>query len=106
MNKLQLIKLLELRGVTELEKGQSLGQAIRDTGGEARKDELLEVMRLCEVYYLDKIKTLESHVEQLDKRNDDMFEDVIWLRCLEAAGVDNWEGYEIAAEMYNEEKEN
>lgn len=24
-----------------------------------------------------------------------------WLRCLESAGVDNWEGYEFAQEAYN-----
>ena len=29
-------------------------------------------------------------------------EDVAWLRCLEAAGVDNWEGYDGAIEMRGE----
>ena len=27
------------------------------------------------------------------------------LECLEAAGVDNWEGYDYAMEMYNRECE-
>jgi len=26
-----------------------------------------------------------------------------WLGCLEAAGVDNWEGYEIACQLSNGE---
>lgn len=26
-----------------------------------------------------------------------------WLTCLEAAGVDNWDGYEYALEMYEAE---
>ena len=28
-----------------------------------------------------------------------------YLECLEAAGVDNWEGYDYAMEMYNRECE-
>ena len=30
-------------------------------------------------------------------------ENLRWLNCLEAAGVDNWEGYDIAAVQYNKE---
>lgn len=29
-----------------------------------------------------------------------------WLDCLEAAGVDNWQGYDFAREMYEEDKSN
>ena len=104
MTKLGLVKLLELRGITELEQGQSVGQAIRESGGEPRKDELLEVLRLCTIHYSEKIEKLESHVKQLDKQNDSMRDDVAFLRCLEAAGVDNWSGYEIAGEIYEEEQ--
>lgn len=28
-------------------------------------------------------------------------EQAVWLECLEAAGVDNWDGYDIAKEMYD-----
>jgi len=28
--------------------------------------------------------------------------DQIWLICLEGAGVDNWEGYEYAQEMFED----
>lgn len=30
-------------------------------------------------------------------------EDVRFLACLEAAGVDSWEGYERAQELFNED---
>jgi len=30
-------------------------------------------------------------------------DDINWLRALEAAGVDNWEGYEIAYQLYKGE---
>jgi len=103
MNKLQLIKLLEARGVTELEKGQSLGQAIRDTGGEATYDELLKVMQLCAEYYNTKLESMEKQVEKYSKELAEAEDDLLWLRCLEAAGVDNWEGHDIAVDMYTEQ---
>lgn len=28
-----------------------------------------------------------------------------WLRCLEAAGVDNWDGYDIAQDMLDPDRE-
>ena len=38
-----------------------------------------------------------SQLERLQERSD-------WLGCLEACGVNNWEGYEMAQEMYQEEE--
>lgn len=38
-----------------------------------------------------------SQLERLQERSD-------WLGCLEACGVDNWAGYEMAQEMYQEEE--
>lgn len=32
----------------------------------------------------------------------DLMEDSWFLRCLVSAGVDNWEGYELAINMYQE----
>lgn len=32
-----------------------------------------------------------------------MVEDVRWLRALESAGVDNWDGISYASELFNEE---
>lgn len=36
------------------------------------------------------------------KEYDDLIEKEIWLSALEAAGVDNWEGYDHAHEILNE----
>ena len=33
---------------------------------------------------------------------DDLKRDAFWLRCLEGAGVDNWEGYDFAIEFFRE----
>lgn len=33
---------------------------------------------------------------------EQLLEDSSFLQCLEAVGVDNWEGYEEAREMYKE----
>jgi len=33
------------------------------------------------------------------KQFDDMSAEIDWLMCLEAAGVDNWEGYEVAVRL-------
>ncbi len=33
---------------------------------------------------------------------DTLLKEVRWLQCLEAAGVDNWSGFEDAAEIYRE----
>lgn len=32
-------------------------------------------------------------------------DEINWLYCLEAAGVDNWEGYDVAMRMLNGESE-
>lgn len=33
----------------------------------------------------------------------ELLEDQRFLRCLEHAGVDNWEGFDIAREIYDQE---
>lgn len=33
----------------------------------------------------------------------DLEDSLFFLRCLEACGVDNWEGYDEAVEMYNKD---
>jgi hypothetical protein len=34
---------------------------------------------------------------------EQLLKDSDWLSCLEAAGVDNWEGFDVAREMWLEE---
>lgn len=36
---------------------------------------------------------------------ESLLEQVHWLQCLEAAGVNNWEGYDEAVSMFQEEQE-
>jgi len=39
------------------------------------------------------------------KEYESLKEDARWLQCLENAGVDNWEGYDYARELLNEEND-
>lgn len=140
MNKIQYIKLLELRGITKLE-GKTIGDVIRQTGGDPNEKEMIKVNEECMNHYLQKyeeevsknkeltnqieilkeesyknkelntqIEILKNEIENnkniiekphseseewikyLEKRNE-------WLSCLEAAGVDNWEGYDYAIDF-------
>jgi hypothetical protein len=36
------------------------------------------------------------------KEYNSLCEDSKWLTCLEGAGVDNWSGYDYAAELFHE----
>ena len=42
------------------------------------------------------LSELESYIETLEYKSK-------WLECLEAAGVDNWEGCEYASELMEDE---
>lgn len=44
----------------------------------------------------------EETVTITKKEYDDLLKDSEWLSCLEAAGVDNWQGYEDAIQMLKE----
>ena len=46
---------------------------------------------------------MEETIKITKKEYELLLEDRKWLRALEAAGVDNWEGYDIAKDYYNEE---
>lgn len=45
---------------------------------------------------------LKARIEELEKEVKDLTEDARFLWALEAAGVDNWEGYEHAQELMDE----
>jgi len=38
------------------------------------------------------------------KRYQELIDDAFMLECLSSAGVDNWEGYEYACDMYHSEE--
>jgi len=44
----------------------------------------------------------DEMVEITKKEYENFLKNSAWLRALEAAGVDNWEGYDIAIDYYNE----
>jgi hypothetical protein len=47
----------------------------------------------------------EETVTISKKEYESLKEDARWLQCLEGAGVDNWEGYDYARELLNEEND-
>jgi hypothetical protein len=48
------------------------------------------------------VPALVAEVSRLRAELAKSAEDIDWLRCLEAAGVDNWEGIDTAIEMRDE----
>lgn len=109
MNKVQYIQLLALRGITELEKGQSIADAVRKSGGDPTQAEMVIVNENAMKYYILKLteeklitNNLEKEVSRLLTENLKLEKDSIWLSCLEGAGVDNWDGYSYAQEMLDE----
>ena len=98
MNKIQYIKLLNLRGYDEMPQGESIASLVRVSGGEPSPEEMVLVNESSMTYYIEKYteqktlnKELMKEVTRLGKRND-------ILLVLEGAGVDNWEGYDYAME--------
>lgn len=45
---------------------------------------------------------LEEYIARLEKENAALAEREGWLLCLEAAGVDNWEGWDEARKIQKE----
>lgn len=51
---------------------------------------------------VDKIAKSMETVELTKEAYDELVADQEFLNCLRACGVDNWEGYDLAAEMFQE----
>lgn len=98
MNKIQYIKLLNLRGITEL-NGKSIAQAVRDTGGDPTYKEMVEVNRQAMEHFLNLSINFREDNEELRKENSRLLKRSNWLSCLEAAGLDNWEGCQLAEDI-------
>lgn len=45
---------------------------------------------------------MEETVTISKKEYDKLIKDRVWLNCLERAGVDNWEGHDIAVDFMEE----
>ena len=41
-------------------------------------------------------------VKITQERYDELVENERWVECLETAGVDNWEGYDYACDLFRE----
>lgn len=50
----------------------------------------------------DEYNQLQARIAELESEVDDMREDVTFLRCLENAGVDNWDGIDYARDEFSE----
>ena len=51
------------------------------------------------------LKSLEAERDKLCARAVELERSVDFLDCLESCGVDNWEGYDDAREMFREEND-
>ena len=102
MNKVQYIKLLELRGVTEL-KGETIADAVERTGGKPSDREMVIVNHQAMLHYINEFTEEKDKNEKLSKKVEALEVKADWLYCLEAAGVDNWEGYDIAIDIRDRE---
>lgn len=110
MIKIQIIKLLALRGVTEL-VNETAGMAITRTGGEGTLEEMVKVNEQGMFHYIDKLKEqeetnkkLQEEINSLKLRNEKLADDSLMLSCYRNAGIDNWDGASYAEEMYDELK--
>jgi hypothetical protein len=52
-----------------------------------------------------KNKSMEETVTISKKEYESLLEDQWFLQCLQSAGVDNWNGYDYAVELSQEEAE-
>jgi len=101
MNKIQYIKLLELRGVSEL-NGKTIAETVKNTGGNPTDAEMIKVNQKSMEHYISEALRLSETNIKLQDKNAKLEERSNWLSCLEAAGVDNWEGYDIAQDIRDE----
>ena len=65
-------------------------------------DENLIQGREKESGWSEKVIQLSESLRSQESLVKEMEEDVSFLGALRAAGVDNWEGYDIACEMFEE----
>lgn len=105
MNKIQYIKLLNLRGITDLD-GCSVAEAVKLSGGNPTTKEMVAVNEYAMEYYLNKYLKLLKDYESIKEENAKYIDDSVFLDALKAAGVDNWSGYENAHKLMEEWQEN
>ena len=98
MNKVQYIQYFKLHGIEELPKGESIGSMMENLG-EPTIEEMVKINQMAMEYYIVQNNLQIQKNTELFNQNAEMKKDVEFMQCLEAAGVDNWEGYDIAKDM-------
>ena len=101
MNKLQIIMYCGLKGISQVPEGQSVFNILEELGKPTDK-EMAEVNKRVFEHYMAEDEKLRTQITNLEKRVEDMQEEVELLNMLEVMGVDNWEGYDEAMEMRDE----
>ena len=61
---------------------------------------------MSKVYEHDSVVETGEIITISVEHYDEILDDVRFLNALRAAGVDNWDGYDYALEIYNEEENN
>lgn len=102
MNKIQYIKLFEIRGITEMPKGHTIKSLLVETGGEPSLEEMVQVNKLSMEYFITEKNVLKERNKELQSICNKLEEKVQLLDCLEAVGLDNWIGYEQAIDLMKE----
>jgi len=104
-----MIELLKFRGITELNKGESVADAIARSGGEPTLQEMVIANENAMKFYIGKYQVeenlgrhLASSLEIANARIEKLEDDNLFLQCLREAGVDNWSGYSHAQDLKDE----
>lgn len=109
MNKIQYIKLLNLRGITEL-KGESIADAIKRTGGDPTFEEMIITNEQAMLHFAEQLNQKEKENIELTNKITTLTEErdkaEFMLDCLVVYGVDNWTGYDDAMNDYRQKYPN
>lgn len=62
-------------------------------------------LRLAQESESNLIDIFQHILDELQRTEKEIEDEGNWLCALESAGVDNWEGYDYAREIYNDMKE-
>jgi hypothetical protein len=102
MNILQITELLKLRGITQLPQGTSAGMMIEQTGGQPSLSELNKVNQNVISLLITQKGELKKEIDTLKEERQENEKRLNLLTAFEFGGVDNWEGYDISIEAWEE----
>jgi len=75
MNKYQYIELLKLRDITQLNKGESVNDAVKRSGGEPTFEELAKTNQSVMEIFIDKYHQAEERWSELNSLYNSLLED-------------------------------